>query len=74
MKGCFRRIQRERENQIIGAWWTHNFSRTGKHFRELKYYLDKMKVKEPQSADDVAAIFQTFVNRGLAKIRQVEKK
>lgn len=58
MEGCFRR-------EVIMAWQVARFLREDRLYG-LKYYLDQLKPTKAQTGEEVFAIFQTFVERGLA--------
>lgn len=56
------------------GWHAENFRRAGKQLRDLDHYLRKLEPRDEKSiADEAAALFQGFAERGLVTIREVRK-
>jgi hypothetical protein len=64
MEGAAMRHQREREGWLSTAWFTENFARTGKKFKDLADYLRLLKPKRPQRAEEILEVFREHERRG----------
>ena len=48
------------------VWWTANLDGAGSNLKPIKRYLDQMKPRKSQTADDVLAVFREHQVRGAA--------
>lgn len=62
MEGSVRR-------EIVMAWQNERFARM-KTLRSLKHYLDELKPKKAQSADEMLEVLQAFASRGLVSMAE----
>jgi hypothetical protein len=72
MEGCRRREKRAWALSLATGWHAANFSR-GKQLKNLDHYLRQLEPQEASPADEAAAIFAGFAERGLVKIRERRK-
>ncbi len=74
MEGCARRERRQAAHAMAIGWHAANFARAGKHLRNLDHYLRKLEPQKDQTADEAAAIWQGFAERGLVTITERPKR
>jgi hypothetical protein len=73
MDGCLRRDRRASALAVAAGWHAENFRRAGKGLRDLDHYLSQLEPERPQTADEAAAVWKGFADRGLVTIREVPK-
>jgi hypothetical protein len=64
MEGICERDRRAMERIVLQAWWNSNLDGAGEKLRRPSYYLDQLKPKKPQTADDVLTVFREHQARG----------
>lgn len=72
MAGCARRDKRLWAQGMASGWHAANFGRA-KQLKNLDHYLKKLEPQESNPADEAAAIFAGFAERGLVKITERRK-
>jgi hypothetical protein len=64
MEGIAERERRAMERIVAQAWWNENLNGAGAKLKPLKHYLDQLKPKKPQTAEDILAVFREHQARG----------
>jgi hypothetical protein len=64
MRGIAERDTRAMDRIVAQAWWNENFNGAGAKLKPLKYYLDQLKPKPPQTAEEIRAVFLEYQARG----------
>lgn len=55
--------------EIVSAWQAARFARE-ERLRSLNHYLDELKPKRAQTADEMLAVLQCYADRGLLAMNE----
>lgn len=69
MEGVAERERRRMEQIVLQAWWTANLTGAGEKLKPARHYLDQLKPKKPQTAEDVLAVFREHEARAPGAFR-----
>jgi hypothetical protein len=73
MQGAAERDRRANDGSVALAWWIENLAGAGSKLKPLKHYLELLKPKKVQAAEDILAVFREHQRRGAAiRIRHIK--